>query len=426
MKIAIFSDCYLDLTGGIVTAIDAEKTELERRGHTVYIFSSAYPRTKKEKEALARKNIFSVPSCKVFGRGLTPIARRPKIIERWLVCEHPEILDFDIYYIHYEAGASIAGMRLAKAYGIPCVQVMHGREDVGEANLIPFGLRTFVATMLNWFHSWYLPHPIKVPRDKFLARTRAKAKMWSLMVNHANCADLVITPSRHFGSLLKHYGVSRTIIALHHGVPDALAEAPASRRELNPGEPLKMIWHSRVSGEKRIMPFLEALKLLGGERYSLEVYGDGPELPQARAYAKLNRLNVKFYGNQPYKKITGGLKRADLDVLVSYDYDTFGMILIEAEAAGVPVFIADPALKEIVPAGGYILAEGPEPEKMAAALSKLLEEPEKLAKMSEKMVINRDKIKISATITKLLEIFTKLGEENVENSEKAKKLMKKT
>lgn len=43
MKIAIFSDCYLDLTGGIVTTINAEKAELERRGHTVYVFSSAYP-----------------------------------------------------------------------------------------------------------------------------------------------------------------------------------------------------------------------------------------------------------------------------------------------------------------------------------------------------------------------------------------------
>ena len=48
MKIAFFSDCYLDLSGGIVSNINAEKAELERQGHTVYVFSSAYPHSENE------------------------------------------------------------------------------------------------------------------------------------------------------------------------------------------------------------------------------------------------------------------------------------------------------------------------------------------------------------------------------------------
>jgi len=104
MKIAIFSDCYLDLTGGIVTAINADKAELERRGHTVYIFSSAYPKSQKEKQQLAKKHIYPVKSCRIFGRGLTPIARRPKIIEKELEKTHPELKNFDIFYVPYEAG----------------------------------------------------------------------------------------------------------------------------------------------------------------------------------------------------------------------------------------------------------------------------------------------------------------------------------
>ena len=62
MKIAIFSDCYLDLTGGIVSVINIEKAELEKRGHTVEVFSSAYPHTDAEIAELAKKNIFPVPS----------------------------------------------------------------------------------------------------------------------------------------------------------------------------------------------------------------------------------------------------------------------------------------------------------------------------------------------------------------------------
>ena len=153
MKIAFFSDCYLDLTGGIVTSINAQKAELERRGHTIYIFSTGFPKSKTELKKLAEKNIFQVPSCKLCFLGLTPVSRRPKIIERWLLKNHPEIKDFDIYYIHYEAGCSIAGLRLAKQLKIPTVQVMHGREDMGETNIIPFGFRTIVAILLNWFHS---------------------------------------------------------------------------------------------------------------------------------------------------------------------------------------------------------------------------------------------------------------------------------
>ena len=428
MKIAFFTDCYLDLTGGIVTAINAEKKELERRGHTVYVFSSAYPRSGKAKQNLAKDHIYPVPSCKVFGRGATPIARRPHIIEKWLMQNHPELKDFDVFYIHYEAGCSIAGLRLARALKIPSVQVMHGREDVGEANIIPFGFRTLVATALNLFHSWYLPHPAKVHRDHYFAQTIAAAKMWTIMVNHANFADLVITPSENFRNLLIHYGVTRKIVPLHHGVPDSLTEELAAIKELKTGEPIRIIWHSRLSGEKRILPFLEALNLLTENKllrtpnftYHLDVYGDGPDLPLAKTYAKLHRLNVKFHGDTEYNEIHENLKTSHLDVLVSYNYDTFGMILIEAEAAGVPVLIADPALKEIVPEGGYVLTAGPAPEQIASVISDILSCPESIAKMSEIMLAHRQNVKISTAVDKLETLFVSVSRV-VENSQKTSK-----
>ena len=413
MKIAIFTDCYLDLTGGIVTAINAERDELERRGHTVYIFSSSYPRNDVKRQELAKQNIFPVPSCRFFGRGATPIARRPRVIEKWLLANYPEIRDFDIFYVHYEAGCSIAGLRLARELKIPSIQVMHGREDVGEAHIIPLGFRTVVAIALNWFHSWYIPHLTKIHRDDYFAKTLAAAKMWTLMVNHANYADLVITPSNNFRDILKHYGVTREIIALHHGVPDELVSAPAKLHAREKGEPLRIIWHSRVSGEKRILPFLEALYRLDRAphptTYHLEVYGDGPDLPLARAYAKMHKQNVTFYGNADYATIRKALESAHIDVLASYNYDTFGMILIEAEASGVPVFIVDPALCEVIPAGGYVLAGGPTPEHMVSALSELIDYPGKISQMSEIMLKNRHAVKISVSVTRLEEIFNRLG-----------------
>ena len=407
MKIAFFSDCYLDLIGGIVSSINAQKAALEQDGHTVYVFSSGYPKNKSKLKKLAQKNIFQVPSCKLFFYKLTPVSRRPKIIEKWILKNHPEVKDFDVFYIHYESGCSIAGLRLGKQLKIPTVQVMHGREDMGESNIIPFGLRTIVAIFMNWFHSWYLPHPAKIHRDQYLANTIAKAKMWNIMVNHANCADLVLTPSAHFRDKLLHYGVKKKIQVLPNGFSDAKFPKNPAIKKLKPGEELRIIWHSRVSAEKRIMPFLRALKNIHG-KYHLDVYGGGGDYFRAKRFSHCHKLNVTFHGNVKFSQLEKTLAKAHLDVLVSYNFDTFGMTLIEAEAYCVPVFFCDPDMKEIVPEGSYVLSSGQSSTSMATALSDLLTHPEKIQKMSEVMAKHRKEILISQRIKLLEKIFNSL------------------
>lgn len=409
MKIAFFSDCYLELTGGIVSSISAQKAALEKDGHTVVIFSTGYPKTKAELQKLAKKNIYQVPSCKLFFYKLAPISRRPKIVERWILRHHPEIKDFDIFYVHYESGCSIAGLRLGKELGIPTVQVMHGREDMGEAYIIPFGFRTIVAKALNWFHSWYIPHPIEIPRDNYLADTIAKAKMWTLMVNHANYADVILTPSAHFRDKLIHYGVKPKITVFPNGFPDSKFLPKVTAKILAPDEVLRIIWHSRVSAEKRIMPFLHALEKVEG-KYCLDVYGGGGDYFRAKRFVRQRHLNVIFHGNATFDHLTKIIEKAHLDVLVSYNFDTFGMTLIEAEAYGVPVLFCDPDMKEIVPKGGFILSTNETPDEIAKALNDLLEHPEKIKQMSEVMLAHREEVLISKRILLLEELFDQIIE----------------
>ncbi len=401
MKIAFFSDCYLDLTGGITSSINAQKAALEKNGHTVYIFSTSYPKSKDTLSKLAKENIFPVPSCRFLLRNITPVSRRPKIIKKWLLKNHPEIKDFDIYYIHYEAGCSIAGLQLAKELHILSVQVMHGREDMGVTNIIPFGFRTIIATLLNWFHSWYIPHPIKVHRDNYLANTIAKAKMWTMMVNHANYADYVITPSYHFAKKLTQYGVKHKIQIFPNGYPDQNFPVNPTTKSLQPSETLQIIWHSRLSGEKRILPFLQALTLVSN-KYHLNVYGDGAEFNKAKHYVAKHHLNVTFHGNAKFTTVQNAILKSHLDTLVSYNFDNYPMTLVEAEAAGVPAFICDPDMQEIIPKDSYILSSGPTPTQMAAALNDLIDHPEKIQQMSEIMLKNRDEVLISKRI-KILE-----------------------
>ena len=409
MKIAFFSDCYLDLTGGIVSSINALKAELERLGHTVYVFSTGFPRNEKELVKLAEQNIFVVPSCRLFFRGLTPVSRRPAVIEKWLEQNFPELKDFDIFHIHYEGGCSIAGIRLGRKLGVPVVQTMHGREDMGEGNLIPYGLRTFVAIMLNLFHSWYLPHRRKVAQDEKSATNTARAKMWELMVNHANYADVVVTPSQHFKDKLLNYGVTQPIKVVPNGVKDELVESDVAARELKSGEKLRIVWHSRVSAEKRMMPFLEALTMVDAKRYHMDVYGGGGDYFRAKRFAKRHKLAVKFYNTTPFRpKVLRTMLAAQLDVLVSYDFDTFGMTLIEAEAVGLPVLFCDPEMCEVVPEGSFVMSDDATPASMAQALNDLLDHPERVAEMSQVMLKKRDEVRQSRRVLPLIKIYEEL------------------
>ena len=404
MKIAVFSDCFLDLTGGIVTSIAAQKEELEQRGHTVYVFSSSFPKSKEQTAKLKKENIFPVKSCRIFGRGLAPIARRPGIIEKQLLKEYPELKDFDCFYIHYEAGCSIAGLRLGKKLNIKTIQVMHGREDIGEQNLVPLGLKTLVATLLNWFHSWYLPHPTKIKRDDYLATTTAAVKMWTLMINHANAADLVLTPSEHFKKKLLKYGVKKPLKTLPNGVADEFFVSNLEPKVLLPGETMKIIWHSRVSKEKRIMPFLQALECVKG-KYHLDVYGDGNDLNRAKKYAAKHHLNVSFRGVKPFQKVYPEIIKSHLDVLVSYNFDNYPMTLIEAESAGTPALFVDPDMQEVATRSGTVMAAGPGPEAIAAALDNIMDNPDRIEQMSTAMIKHRDEVRVSNIMDKLERII---------------------
>ncbi len=228
------------------------------------------------------------------------------------------------------------------------------------------------------------------------------------MVNHANFADLVLSPSAHFKDKLTHYGVKTEVKVLKNAYPDAKFPDNPPLKTLKQGQTLRIIWHSRVSAEKRIMPFLRALNLLSqtNSNFSLDVYGGGGDFFRAKRFARRHHLPVIFHGNAPFENIQKSLQSAHLDVLVSYNFDTFGMTLIEAEAYNTPVFICDPDMQEVVPKGSFILSPDPSPEQMAASLARLLNSPENIAKMSKIMQNHRTEILASARIKKLEQIFS--------------------
>lgn len=395
MKIAIFTDIYAPWgNGGIASSIRAQKMELEKLGHEVVLFCPGFD--------AKEKGVVNVPSHKWLRVSGSVIAKRPSVVESFVLEKFPDFTSFDVVHVHYEASCSIAGVRLAHKFNLPLVQTQHGREDVAISVNMPHPIKLLTATVLNTAHKSCLPHTIKVKRDKFQAPTLTRAKMWSLVVNHAEQADIVITPSRHFAQKIEHYGVSKPIMIVSNGIPDELTAEEFPVRELEDGGVLKMVWNCRVSKEKRIMPFLMALKNLK-RPYVLHVYGNGNTLKRAKNYAKRHNLKVKFYGETDRKKIIKRMSDSHLSATVSYNFDVQPMTLLEAEATGLPVFFCDPAMREIVPYGSYLMAEGAEAEALQIALDSL--KAEDIAKMSKIMLAHSGDAAQSKQVKQLLKVY---------------------
>lgn len=401
MRIAIFTDIYAPWgTGGVASSIKAQKDTLIEMGHEVIVFCPG--------SNAREKGVATVPTHKWLKINGTPLAKRPSVVEEFVRSRFPDFGEFDIVHVHYEASCSIAGIRLAREFGVPLVQTMHGREDQAIAINVLWPCKTVVARLLNYMHRKCLPHDTKIRRDKYQAPTKARAKMWELMVNHAEQADLVLTPSNHFAKKLEHYGLSRPVMVVSNGISEDLVKTEFQPRMLEEGAVLKMMWNSRVSQEKRIMAFLQALMLLK-RPYLVYIYGEGNALKRAQKFAKKHNLKVKFYGMRPRKKIIERMKEAHLGVMASYNFDTQGMTLLEAEATGLPVFFCDPEMREVVPAGSYVLSGGPEAVSMAIALDDL--DAKEINKMSKKMLSHREEALSSHQIKKLLQAYRRVLEE---------------
>lgn len=392
----MFTDIYAPwATGGIVSSIQAQKRELEKLGHTVVVFCPGFDSDD--------PTVVTVPTFKWLKINETAVARTPQEIETAILDQRPEFgREFDLVHAHYEAACSIAGIRLARRFGLPVVQTMHGREDMAIAVNVAPALRFGVAEALDLLHAQCLEHGVEVERDQFQAPTLTRARMWRLMVNHAESADIVVTPTRHFAEKLRHYGVTRPLRVVSNGVDEDLVTQEFQVRRLEEGAPLLMLWNSRVSHEKRIMPFLKAVAQLQ-RPYHLTVYGDGNDLKKAQRYARQQELAVEFRGRRPRTEIIRQMGSAQLAIMASYNFDTQGMTLLEAKATGLPVFFCDSNMREVVPEGSYVLAAGPEPEAMAAALEAL--PAGQIEKMSRVMMAHREEALQSAQIQKLLAVY---------------------
>ncbi len=169
------------------------------------------------------------------------------------------------------------------------------------------------------------------------------------------------------------------------------------------------MWNSRFSADKRVLPFLEAVRIATSEgaKLKVEMYGGGSEVKKARKFVAAHGLTdvVILHGLTPREKILDKMQEMHLSALMSYNFDDQPMTMLEAEATGLPVLFCDRDLGEVVPTEGSVCASGPEPREVAEAILEVYAHPERVEKMSAAMMKARKEIRQSACIKQLLQVY---------------------
>jgi phosphatidylinositol alpha-mannosyltransferase len=145
------------------------------------------------------------------------------------------------------------------------------------------------------------------------------------------------------------------------------------------GEGTKLLFVGRLDERKGFPTAVEAFARLAVDRPGLRlvVVGDGPDRAAADGLASDLRDRIAFLGSVPNRDLPPIHAACDLYLGTSVGGESFGIVLVEAMAAGVPVVASDiPGYDEVVRDGlDGLLVPPRDPEALAAAAARVLDDP---------------------------------------------------
>ncbi|OGO56030.1 MAG: hypothetical protein A2V85_02585 [Chloroflexi bacterium RBG_16_72_14] len=149
-----------------------------------------------------------------------------------------------------------------------------------------------------------------------------------------------------------------------------------------------ILFVGRFEPRKGVLDLLKAYRILRktGCDCRLLLVGGGPQEREARRYVATRRLRgVEFLGRVSDDEKAQLFRTADVYVSPATGRESFGIVLLEAMAAGAPIVASDiHGYKGVVRRGREGLLVPPrEPKEVAASVARLLRDPELAREMSE-------------------------------------------
>jgi len=364
MRIALCSDWFYPRVGGVASHMAGLAWALTSRGHHVTIITG---KIRKEDEGQgegqeweegcqafpisdAPFTVHRLDAFRVPWLGITPFRTGGKL-KRILQQERIEL----VHSHHAFTPLSLAGLACARDLGIPGVLTTHSLSFLYNVRLLwtPVG------------------------------------RMLFLLGRAINRASQIIAVSQAAANFLQFFVPRRRI----HIIPNAVDPArfslpvdPASvRRNLGIGEDrLLLLAVGRLAYLKGFHILLKALPSVIRREPSvhLAIAGSGYLGPYLRYLARSLDIedHVSFLGHIPNEELTRLYLSSDIFVSPSLA-EAFGIVILEAMAAGLPIVAAETGgIPEIITHGvSGLLVERGSPSALASALLELIESP-RLAK----------------------------------------------
>lgn len=175
------------------------------------------------------------------------------------------------------------------------------------------------------------------------------------------------------------------VVLIDNGVPVDAAPEPTAGRE-DGHEPPRVLYVGLLTPRKGVLDLLEASRLLRGRGVAHELWllGGTPDeggTAEAEVRAGLDD-EVRLLGSRPRAEMPAAYAGADILCLPSW-WEAMPLSVLEAMAAGLPVVatdVGDVARAVVDGRTGYVVPPR-NPEKLAAALQSLIEDPDLRARM---------------------------------------------
>ncbi len=374
MRIGFVADVYKPQISGVTNYILANKREMERLGHQVFVFAYG-PRKYDYGEA----NIIATPGIpfnKTYYVGPGFNRRARELME-----------NMDVAHLQHPFLSGKQALNICKPRGIPLVFTNHTRYDL----------------YIQYYAPW-------LPRRLWMAYLRA------YLPGFYRQMDLVIAPSAGLRDVSRQWGIDVPMQVIPNGIDLSMFSGCRERRaraEMGFDEQdVLLIFAGRVVAEKNLRFLLEAFRrtVVRYPRAALLILGDGAERqPLERLAAEWGlEARVRLPGMIPYENLASYLHVGDAFVSASKS-EVHPLTLIEAMACGLPLLgVESPGVSDIIRDGfnGYLSPD--DPEAFAERMMHMVADEEQRRKMSDAARLDSTRYSITNTAQANLAAYEKL------------------
>ena len=306
MRIGMMADTYKPHVSGVTNYIDLNKRYLEQAGHDVFVFTFGDLEYKDDEPRIIRS-----PGLSLQKTGFYLSFQYSRAAKHLLQT-------MDIVHVHHPFLSGRLALHYARPLQIPILFTNHTRYDLYAQAYMPL-----------------MPEEI------------SEGLLRAYMPSFCDAVDLVVSPSEGMEKVLRGLDVKSPIAVIPNGVEldNYLHAEPLPRADFGyNSDNILFVYVGRLGPEKNLELLLRAFNGVSQsfDHVRLLILGDGPAREDLETLVSSLGISdrVRFEGMVPYEGMPSYMAMCDVFVTASVT-ETFGMSVVEAMGAGLPVLGVD-------------------------------------------------------------------------------------